>query len=221
MKTMTTKLLAALCVTALSFPLINSAQVPKSNFLRNESVNTSGCCTDQHGPMDHYLTESDREITQSIREAIYNDSSLDQAYNQITIGTVKGKVTLSGSVATQSEKDNLAQKAAKSVALNQITNKVVVGGACCVSSNSVRLHGPMDHYLTQSDRTITQAIRDAIYNDSSLDGVYNDVNIRTVNGYVTLNGRVSSLTEKNSILSKARESVANNKIDNDLIVINS
>ena len=217
---MRTKLLSALCATLLSFPLINSAEVPKSQFLRDETDCTR-CSTSQHGPIDHYLTQSDRSITQAIRNAIYNDSSLDQAYNQVTISTVKGQVTLNGTVATQREKDKLSQKARETVARNQITNKVVLGDASCTSSNhtcATHQHGPIDHFQTQSDRTITQAIRNAIYNDSSLDNVYNQVTISTVKGHVTLNGNVSSVSEKNSIFNKARESVDSKHIDNDLVV---
>jgi osmotically-inducible protein OsmY len=224
MKIMNTKLLSALCVTALSFPLVSSAMSPKSQFLRDEAVGTKECCTSQRGPIDRFQTQSDRTITESIRKAIYNDSSLDNAYNQVTISTVKGQVTLNGAVATQREKDSLWQKARETVARKQITNNVVLGGVSSVTSNdtfSTRERGPIDRFETQSDRKITQSIRDAIYNDSSLDNVYNQITISTVKGYVTLNGQVTSLTEKNSIWSKARAVVESKKIDNDLVVIHS
>ncbi len=179
-----------------SCPATYSSGVPKTRFLSGAapficSNGNMGYSSSQRGPIDHYQTESDRSTTQSIRNAVFDDSSLDRAYNDISIQTVKGNVTLTGRVATQSEKDSIRSKAREFVNADRISNQIEVSNYVSSNKNdgfSTRSRGPIDHYQTQSDRSITQSIRSAIYDDSSLDRVYNDITISTVKGHVTLDG---------------------------------
>lgn len=218
------KLLSALCATVLSLPLVSSAEVPKSKFLSDEP----SCCKTQsssaRGPIDHFKTESDRATTQAIRKAIYSDSALDQAYNQVTISTVDGEVTLNGTVASQSDKDGVWSKARQNANRRQIHNSILVDSAACgvcyqqSSNSSTRQHGPMDRYITKSDRVTTESIRSAIYNDSSLDQAYNQVTISTLNGEVTLRGTVGSQSDRDGVWNKARQSVSSKRIHNEIVV---
>lgn len=105
--------------------------VPKSRFLSGESPRICsngnvGYSARQRGPIDHYQTQSDRAITEAIRSAIYDDSSLDSVYNEVTISTVKGHVTLNGEVSTSHEKAEIQAKARETVKRDMIHNQIVV-----------------------------------------------------------------------------------------------
>ena len=61
-------------------------------------------------PLDQSESESDRKITQEIRQAIMSDSTLSTNAKNIKIITIKGVVTLRGPVASSQEKDAIARK---------------------------------------------------------------------------------------------------------------
>lgn len=108
-----------------------SGGVPKSVFLHGDDMSCYSYSDDRayvgRGPVDHYQTQSDRMITHKIRAAIYNDSSLDDAYNKVTITTVKGHVTLDGGGLTTREKHGIEDKAELYVSDNRIANHMRVG----------------------------------------------------------------------------------------------
>ncbi len=121
----------AQCSDHGSCPPTYANGVPKGRFLTGEepyicSNGNVDCRTSRRGPIDHYQTTSDRSITESIRSAIYDDSSLDSAYNGITISTIKGHVTLNGTVATASEREKIQEKARRTVKDNMIHNEIMV-----------------------------------------------------------------------------------------------
>jgi hyperosmotically inducible protein len=68
---------------------------------------------DQAGPTadQQKMNPSDRAITQKIRRAIHEDSSLSTYAHNIKVITQNGKVTLRGPVRSEEEKANLEAKA--------------------------------------------------------------------------------------------------------------
>lgn len=60
-------------------------------------------------PLDQSESEADRTITQKIRQAIMSDSALSTNAKNIKIITIKGVVTLRGTVASSQEKDAIAK----------------------------------------------------------------------------------------------------------------
>jgi hyperosmotically inducible protein len=68
----------------------------------------------------------------------------------------------------------------------------------------------------QSDRDITQKIRQAIVNDKSLSTYAHNVKVITKDGMVTLKGPVRSEDEKKSIEAKAVAVAGENKVTDDL-----
>jgi hyperosmotically inducible protein len=68
---------------------------------------------DQSGPTadQQKMNPSDRAITQKIRRAIHEDSSLSTYAHNIKVITQDGKVTLRGPVRSEDEKANLEAKA--------------------------------------------------------------------------------------------------------------
>lgn len=75
--------------------------------------------------------------------------------------------------------------------------------------------------MNAADRTITQKIRAAIHEDSSLSTYGHNVKVITRDGKVTLKGPVRSEEEKNSIAAKAAAIAGDGNVDNQLDVVPS
>jgi len=72
------------------------------------------------------MNPSDRTITQNIRKAIHDDTSLSTYAHNIKIITQDGKVTLRGPVRSVEEKSNLERKAATVAGQENVTNQLEV-----------------------------------------------------------------------------------------------
>lgn len=68
------------------------------------------------------MNPADRAITQKIRKAIHEDSSLSTYAHNIKIITRDGKVTLRGPVRSEAEKNNLEAKAASVAGQDNVTD---------------------------------------------------------------------------------------------------
>jgi hyperosmotically inducible periplasmic protein len=72
------------------------------------------------------MNASDREITQKIRKAIHEDTSLSTYAHNIKIITQDGKVALRGPVRSEEEKTNLAAKAVNVAGQGNVTDQLEV-----------------------------------------------------------------------------------------------
>lgn len=77
---------------------------------------------------------------------------------------------------------------------------------------------PGDQSESQSDRTLTQEIRQAVVADKSLSTTAKNIKIITNKGVVTLRGPVKDSHEKETIEAKAQQIAGANNIDNQLEV---
>jgi len=77
---------------------------------------------------------------------------------------------------------------------------------------------PGDQGSTESDRTITQRIRQGVVKDDALSVTGKNVKIITVDGVVTLRGPVKTSDEKSSIVAIARGVQGVKRVDNQLEV---
>lgn len=77
-------------------------------------------------PMDQSENESDRRITQKIRQAIMSDDSLSTNAKNIKIITKKGVVTLRGPVANSQEKDEIARIVDNIQGITRVDNQLEV-----------------------------------------------------------------------------------------------
>lgn len=76
-------------------------------------------------PMDQGGSESDRKITQRIRQAVVGDDSLSFTAKNVKIITIDGKVTLRGPVKSEQERATIGA-AAKQVAGARVDNQLEV-----------------------------------------------------------------------------------------------
>ena len=72
------------------------------------------------------INPSDRAITQKIRKAVHDDTSLSTYAHNIKIITQDGKVTLRGPVRSEEEKNNLQAKAVAVARAENVTNQLEV-----------------------------------------------------------------------------------------------
>lgn len=72
------------------------------------------------------MNASDRAITQKIRKAVHDDTSLSTYAHNIKIITQGGKVTLRGPVRSEDEKNNLQAKAVAVAGQENVTNQLEI-----------------------------------------------------------------------------------------------
>jgi osmotically-inducible protein OsmY len=75
---------------------------------------------------DQSGNEADRKITQQIRQAVTKDDSLSTSAQNVTIVTQDGKVTLRGTVKSDSEKQKIAEKAKQVSGVKNVENLITV-----------------------------------------------------------------------------------------------
>ena len=72
------------------------------------------------------MNSTDRTITQRIRKAIHQDTSLSTYAHNIKVITQDGKVTLRGPVRSEEEKNNLQAKAVAVAGEENVTNRLEI-----------------------------------------------------------------------------------------------
>jgi osmotically-inducible protein OsmY len=72
------------------------------------------------------VNPADRAITQKIRKAVHDDTSLSTYAHNIKIITQDGKVTLRGPVRSEDEKNNLQAKAVTVAGQENVTNQLEI-----------------------------------------------------------------------------------------------
>lgn len=121
-----------------SEPAAGSAVAPPSNIARDTAGNPSGEQPDNTGvnerdrndvsltPMDQGGSESDRKITQQIRQAVIADDSLSFSAKNVKIITLAGKVTLRGPVKSAQERDAIERAAVRVAGAGQVDNQLEI-----------------------------------------------------------------------------------------------
>ena len=110
------------CVSLVATPIPqyqNTQQAAPDNTKKNK---------DQRSPTadQQKMNPSDRAITQKIRKAVHDDSSLSTYAHNIKIITQDGKVTLRGPVRSEEEKNNLQAIAVTVAKEENVTNQLEV-----------------------------------------------------------------------------------------------
>jgi hyperosmotically inducible protein len=72
------------------------------------------------------MNPSDRAVTQKIRKAVHDDTSLSTYAHNIKIITQDGKVTLRGPVRSEDEKASLQAKAVAVAGASNVTNQLEI-----------------------------------------------------------------------------------------------
>jgi hyperosmotically inducible periplasmic protein len=112
----------ALSVSLLAAPMLacqDSQQAAPDN--TRENKNQTSPTADQQK-----MNPADRAITQKIRKAIHDDTSLSTYAHNIKIITQDGKVTLRGPVRSDDEKTNLEAKAVSVAGQDNVTDLLEV-----------------------------------------------------------------------------------------------
>ena len=111
-----------LCISlmATTVPQYQSTQQPAPDNTKKNKDQGSPTADQQK------INPSDRAITQKIRKAVHDDTSLSSYAHNIKINTQDGKVTLRGPVRSDDEKNNLQAKAVAVAGEANVTNQLEV-----------------------------------------------------------------------------------------------
>jgi hyperosmotically inducible protein len=112
----------AFCVPLMATPIPqyqNTQQPAPDNTKKNKDQGTPTADQQKMNP-------SDRAITQKIRKAVHDDTSLSVYAHNIKIIAQDGKVTLRGPVRSDDEKNNLQAKAVAVAGETNVTNQLEI-----------------------------------------------------------------------------------------------
>ena len=124
------RLLLALGSLALGASLM-AMPVPRNQENQQTAPDNTKKNKDQTSPTaDQQKTNpSDRAITQKIRKAVHDDTSLSTYAHNIKIIAQDGKVTLRGPVRSEDEKRNLQAKAVAVAGKENVTNQLEIASS--------------------------------------------------------------------------------------------
>jgi len=101
---------------------VAAANAPADNTKRNEADRNTSALT----PGDQAENQTDRTITQQIRQDVVTDDSLSLTGKNVKIITVGGVVTLRGPVRNSKEKSDIAAIAQRVYGVNRVVNQLEV-----------------------------------------------------------------------------------------------
>jgi osmotically-inducible protein OsmY len=121
------RLLLALGSLALGASLM-AMPVPRNQDNQQTAPDNTKKNKDQTSPTadQQKINPSDRAITQKIRKAVHDDTSLSTYAHNIKIIAQDGKVTLRGLVRSEDEKRNLQAKAVAVAGKENVTNQLEI-----------------------------------------------------------------------------------------------
>lgn len=110
------------CEQKSSAPSKEAVNAPADNTKKNERDRNADTLT----PMDQGGSESDRTITQRIRQGVMKDDTLSMSAKNVKIITVDGVVTLRGPVKSEQEKAAIAAMAQKTDNVKRVDNQLEI-----------------------------------------------------------------------------------------------
>ena len=121
------RLMLALGSLALGASLM-AMPVPRNQDNQQTAPDNTKKNKDQTSPTadQQKINPSDRAITQKIRKAVHDDTSLSTYAHNIKIIAQDGKVTLRGPVRSEDEKRNLQAKAVAVAGKENVTNQLEI-----------------------------------------------------------------------------------------------
>jgi hyperosmotically inducible periplasmic protein len=110
------------CVSLMAMP------VPRNQDNQQTAPDNTKQNKDRTSPTadQQKVNPTDRAITQKIRKAVHDDSSLSTYAHNIKIISQDGKVTLRGPVRSEDEKSNLQAKAVAVAGQENVTNQLEI-----------------------------------------------------------------------------------------------
>jgi len=121
------RMLLALGSLALGASLM-AMPVPRYQYPQQTAPDNTKKNKDQPNPTadQQKVNPTDRAITQKIRKAVHDDTSLSTYAHNIKIITQDGKVTLRGPVRSEEEKNSLQAKAVTIAGQENVTNQLEI-----------------------------------------------------------------------------------------------
>jgi len=86
--------------------------------------------------MDKGTTETDRTLNSQIRTALKGDTSLNDASQKVNLSSDNGVVTLSGTVATEKDKQDIESRVESMAGVKEVENNLQISPQASSSSSS-------------------------------------------------------------------------------------
>jgi osmotically-inducible protein OsmY len=162
------------------------------------------------GERDFDEAVEDASITASVKSRLLWNDATDGL--DIDVDTMRGKVTLSGSAATQAEK-NLATKLARLTdGVRGVDNRIAVGAERALDAKVDDVARKERQARTDTDRAnetpvsdgwISAKVKSSLLMSAGVDGL--DMSVETKEGLVTLGGAASSTAERDLAVEIAKD----------------
>ena len=107
-------------ILAMPVPILQDMQQPMPDNTKKNKDQSEPTADQQK------MNPADRAISQKIRKAIHEDSSLSTYGHNVKVITQNGKVTLRGPVRTEAEKSSIQAKAAAVAGEENVSNQLEI-----------------------------------------------------------------------------------------------
>ena len=168
------------------------------------------------------MTEADRTLADQVRQRC------DRALPGVSVGidSRAGTVTLSGTLATESERTALVNAVRTTPGVVAVNDQLQIIPTATGRSDQERVYAPNaeDYFslhvrgLNETDRTLGQRILEGLRADTVLPTLMPIVNIEVSHGRVIVRGSVQNYEQKRQILAAVRQSAGVSNVIDELQV---
>lgn len=169
---------------------------------------------------DEYETDSDRVLIQTIRQNLYNDSTLKNPNRKMIIISEHGTITLKGLVDTPYEKNTIENTIREINGVNEIYNQLEINGRdATLAENMLDLDIQEDEAFSGiNDNELIQRINDILRRDPAIARSTLSINVLSFDGDVTLRGIVDTEQARNTIINRVKQIPGVNSVENQIQV---
>ncbi len=173
------------------------------------SLNAEGYGSRPHGNgKDNSLAAvansiSDQELNRRIHKQI-DDSWYARGYRDVKIHASDGTVTLSGSVETEKDKNEIESSIRNIEGVKALNSKRLVVKNANPKERSTAREFPQDRFATQKDDQLNRKIRDNISKGWLWDS-HKDITLQTSNGIVTVLGNIDDAKAEEKLIGEIKK----------------
>jgi osmotically-inducible protein OsmY len=154
---------------------------------------------------DEYSQDPNSFTDELLRNNLYKlleEGWFNRGYQQITVEVTDGNVILRGTVETWDDRNDIDEEIRKVNGVNSLNNLLIVKGKTYIEKDYNPF--PQDEYNTAKDQYLTDQIRSKL-RSGWLFGDYNDIQVNTERGVVTLEGSVGNRADEREIISEIQK----------------
>ncbi len=149
-------------------------------------------------------SSSDQNLESKIYERV-DAGRYSKSFERVTVEANKGVVTLSGSVKTQADKENVEREVRRVSGVKSVNSQLTVELTNFQTNSGAKQRDfTQDTFKTNADEELNKRIR----LEAGSNGLWNkfpDVALNSSNGYVTLEGSVENIDDREILLNEIQK----------------